>query len=248
MGVSECGDPERADSVDVGGVEEELSEARQAWIGSGPEFARSCLEVCGEVGEVELEAIGVVLPLVLAAVDDHEPWAQVDQQREARVIAERRCCGGQVTLLRCRGDAVARHCAEHRLPIGGSDPLAERCARHQVNLVAVGVGVTDPVRSRCFPKTRLLDRRGRPHHVEVDAVPHRPWLGQLLDPYGGVAPQRIHQTAVLSRRVVERALPEPPHQRRVRGFEHDAQVLQHCRVRGEPEISRGRRHRLCVPV
>jgi len=172
--VSECGDPERADRGDVGGVEEELSEARQPRIRCGPEFAGSGLEVFGEVGEVELEAVGVGLPLVLTAVDDHEPGAQVDQQREARVVGQRRCCGGQVTLLRRRGDAVARHRAEHRLPVGCPDPLAERRARHQVDLVAVGVGVTDPERSRCLTKTRLLDRRGRPHHVEVDAVTQRP--------------------------------------------------------------------------
>ena len=71
-GVSECGDPERADGGDVGGVEEELSETRQSQIRRRPEFAGSGLEVRGEVGEVELEAVGVVLPLVLAAVDDHD--------------------------------------------------------------------------------------------------------------------------------------------------------------------------------
>lgn len=123
VGVSECGDPERADCGDVGGVEEELSEARQPRIRSGPEFAGSGLEVSGEVGEVELEAVGVVFPLVLTAVDDHEPGAQVDQQREARVVGQRRCCGGQVTLLRRRDGAVARHRAEHRLPVGCPDPL-----------------------------------------------------------------------------------------------------------------------------
>ena len=76
----------------------------------------------GEVGEVELEAVGVVLPLVLAAVEDHEPGAQVDQQREARVVGQRRRCGGQVALLRRRGGAVARHRAEHRLPVGRPGP------------------------------------------------------------------------------------------------------------------------------
>ena len=202
----------------------------------------------GEVGEVELEAVGVVLPLVLTAVDDHEPGAQVDQQRKARVVGQRRCCGGQVTLLRRRGGAVARHRAEHRLPVGCPDPLAERRAWHQVDLVAVGVGVADPERSGCLTETRLLDRRGRPHHVEVDAVSERPRLGRLPDPYRGVAPQRIRQTAVLPRRVVEHALPELPHRSRVRGFEHDAQVLQHGRVRSQPEIPRSRRHRLGVLV
>ncbi len=43
-GVSERGDPERADGGDVGGVEEELSEARQPRIRSGAEFAGSSLE------------------------------------------------------------------------------------------------------------------------------------------------------------------------------------------------------------
>ena len=73
VGVSECGDPERADCGDVGGVEEELSEARQPQIRRGPEFARSGLEVSGEVDEVEFEAVSVVFPLVLTAVDDHDP-------------------------------------------------------------------------------------------------------------------------------------------------------------------------------
>src|SRR5215475_13131326 len=36
VGVSECGDPERADRGDVGGVEEELNEARHARIRGGP--------------------------------------------------------------------------------------------------------------------------------------------------------------------------------------------------------------------
>jgi hypothetical protein len=118
--------------------------------------------------------VGFVLPQVFAAVDDHEPGAQVDQQREARVVGECRCRGGQVTLLRRRGGAVARHRAEHRLPVSCPDPVAERRARYQVDLVAVGVGVTDAERSRCLTKTRLRDRRGRPHHVEVDAVSQRP--------------------------------------------------------------------------
>ncbi len=160
--------------------------------------------------------MGVVFPLVLAAVDDHEPGAQIDQQREAHVVGQRRCCGGQVTLLRRRGGAVARHRAEHRLPVGCPDPLAEHVARHQVDLVAVGVGVADPERSGCLTKTRLLDRRGRPHHVEVDAVSKRPRLRRLPDPDRGVAPQRILQAAVIPRRVIEHALPEPPHHSRVR--------------------------------
>ena len=229
--------------------------SRKSWAKRGspgsavaPSSRAAVWRLSGEVGEVELEAVGVVHPLVLAAVEDHEPGAQVDQQREARVVGQRRRCGGQVTLLRRRGGAVARHRAEHRLPVGRPGPLAERVARHQVDLVAVGVGVTDPVRSRRLTKTRLLDRRGRPHHVEVDAVAQRPWLGRLPDPDRGVAPQRIRQTAVLRRRVVERALPERPHRRRVRGLEHDAQVLQHGRVRGQPELPRGRRHRLGVLV
>src|SRR5215475_11695569 len=69
-GVSECGDPERAYRGDVGGVEEELNEARQLHIRGGPEFAGSGLEVSGEVGEVEFEAVGIAVPLVLSAVDD----------------------------------------------------------------------------------------------------------------------------------------------------------------------------------
>lgn len=48
VGVSKCGDPERSYCVDVGGVEEELSEARQPWIRRGPEFAGSGLDVSGE--------------------------------------------------------------------------------------------------------------------------------------------------------------------------------------------------------
>ena len=181
-GVSECGEPERADRGDVGGIEEELNEARQPRIRRGPELAGSGLDGSGEVGEVELEAVGVVHPLVLAAVDDHEPGAQVDQQREAHVVGQRRGGGDQVSLLRRRGGAVARHRTEHRLPVGCPGLLAERVARHQVDLVAVGVGVTDPVRSVGLTQTRLLDRRGRPHHVEVDAVAQRPWLGRLPDP------------------------------------------------------------------
>ena len=47
VGVSECSDPERADGVDVGSAEEGLSEARWPRIRSGPEFARSGLEVLG---------------------------------------------------------------------------------------------------------------------------------------------------------------------------------------------------------
>ena len=97
-------DPERADRGDIGGVEEELSEARQPRIWSGPECTGSGLESYGEVGEVELEAVGVVFPLVLTAVDDHEPGAQVDQEREARVLASAddaaarsRCCVGEMT-------------------------------------------------------------------------------------------------------------------------------------------------------
>ena len=144
-----------------------------------------------ELTQQQLKAVGVVFPLVLTAVDDHEPGAQVDQEREARVVGQRRYCGGQLTLLRRRGGAVARHRAEHRLPVGCPDPLAEPLARHQVDLVAVGVGVADPERSGCLTKTRLLDRRGRPHHVEVDAVSKRARLRRLPDPYGGIAPLRI---------------------------------------------------------
>ena len=98
-----------ADSGDVGGVEEELSEARQPQIRSGPDIVGSGSKVSGEVGEVELEAVGVVFPLVLTAVDDHGPGAQVDQQREARVVGQRRCGGGQVTLSASASGAVARH-------------------------------------------------------------------------------------------------------------------------------------------
>ena len=53
------------DCGDDGGVEEELSEAPQPQIRRGPEFAGSGLEVSGEIDEVELEAVGVVFPLVL---------------------------------------------------------------------------------------------------------------------------------------------------------------------------------------
>ncbi len=170
------------DCGDVGGVEEELSEARQPRIRSGPEFAGSGLDISGEVGEVDLEAVGVVFPLVLTAVDDHEPGAQVDQQREARVVGQRRCCGGEVTLLHRRGGAVARHRAEHRLPIGCRAPLAERATRHQVDLVAVRVGVADPEGSGSLTETRLLDRRGGPHHVEMNSVSKRSRLRRLPDP------------------------------------------------------------------
>ena len=52
----------------------------------------------------------------------------------------------------------------------------------------------------------------------------------------GSRSQRIRQTAVLPGRVVEHALPELPYLSRVRRFEHDAQLLQHGRVRGQPEI------------
>ena len=41
---------------------------------------------------------------------------------------------------------------------------------------------------------------------------------------------------------------EPPHHGRVRGFEHDAQVLQHGRVRGQLDIPRSHRHRVGVLV
>jgi hypothetical protein len=102
-GVSECGHPERADCGDVGGVEEELSEARQPRIRSGPEVAGSGLKVSGEVGEVELEAVGVVCPLVFTAVEYHESRAQVNQQREAGVVGQPRRCDGQVMLLPRRG-------------------------------------------------------------------------------------------------------------------------------------------------
>ena len=43
VGVSECSDPERADRGDIGGVEEELSEARQPRIRGGPQLAGSGL-------------------------------------------------------------------------------------------------------------------------------------------------------------------------------------------------------------
>jgi hypothetical protein len=77
---------------------------------------------------------------------DHEPETQIDQQPEARVVAERRCCGGQVSLLLRRGGAVARDRAEDRLPVGCPDPLVKRRPRQQVDLVAVRVGVTNPDR------------------------------------------------------------------------------------------------------
>ncbi len=138
------------DHSDVGGVDEELSEARQLRIRSGSELAGSGLESSGEVGEVEREAVGVALPLVLPAVEDHEPGAWVDQQREAGVVGQRRCCGRQVTLLRRRGGAVARDRAEHRLPVGCLDSLAERVARYQVDpdeiVRAVQRGDADAVR------------------------------------------------------------------------------------------------------
>ena len=76
-----------------------MDETRKPWIRGGPELAGSGLELPGEVGEVELEAVGVVFPLVFAAVEDDEPRAQVDQQREAGVVGQRGCCGGQITLL-----------------------------------------------------------------------------------------------------------------------------------------------------
>ena len=44
-GVSEDADPERADRGDVGGVEEELGEARQTRIGNGPESPRRRLNL-----------------------------------------------------------------------------------------------------------------------------------------------------------------------------------------------------------
>ena len=232
---------------DVGGVEEELSEARQPRIRSGPEFAGSGLEVSGEVGEVELEAVGVVFPLVLTAVDDHEPGAQVDQQREARVVGQRRCCGGQVTLLRRRGGAVARHRAEHRLPVGCPDPLAERVARHQVDLVAVGVGGR--------PRTVRMPHQDSPAGPPRPAVPRRGGCGfeaaAAPSTAGSVSrgcaatdpPNRRPPQARSRARAARTA-----HHRRVRGLEHDAQVLQHGRVRGQPEIPRGRRHRLGVLV
>ncbi len=248
MGVPECGDPERADCSDVGGVEEELGEARQPRIRSGSELSSSGLELAGEAGEVEREAVGLVFPQVLPTVDDHEPGAQVDHEREAGVVGQGCCRGGQVALLRGRDGAVARHRAEHRLPVGCPGALPERVARHQVDLVAVGIGVPDPERSGGLTGTRLLDRRGRPHHVEVDAVPQRPRLRRLPDPDRRVAPQRIRQTAALPRHVVEHPLPELPQPRRVRGLEHDAHLLQHSSVRGQPEIPRGRRHRLGVFV
>ncbi len=99
------------------------------------------------------------------------------------VVSQRRRSGSEITLLRRRGDAVARHGTEHRLPVGCPRLFAERLARHQVDLVAVRVGVADPVRSGCLAKVRLLDHRGRPHHVEVDAVSKRLRLCRLPDPY-----------------------------------------------------------------
>lgn len=56
-------------------------------------------------------------PLVLAAVEDHTAWAQVDQQREAGLVRDGRGCGGEVTLLPGRCGAVARHGAEDGLPV-----------------------------------------------------------------------------------------------------------------------------------
>jgi hypothetical protein len=75
--------PERADRSDVSGVEEDVGEARQTRIGSGSELAGGGLDPFCEVGEVELEAVCIAFRLVLPAVDDHEPGAHVDQEREA---------------------------------------------------------------------------------------------------------------------------------------------------------------------
>src|SRR4051794_20642609 len=97
----------------------------------------------------------------------------VSSASAAAAAARSRCWGGEggrVGWRGGRGGGLARNRANPPLPVCCPDPLAERLARHQVDLVAVGVGVTDPERSRRLTKTRLLDRRGRPHHVEVDAV------------------------------------------------------------------------------
>jgi hypothetical protein len=51
--------------------------------------------------------------------------------------------------------------------------------------------MADAVRSRPFTKTRLIDHRRRPHHVEMDAVPKRPPLRRVPNPERWVAPTAI---------------------------------------------------------
>ena len=65
--------------------------------------------------------------------------------------------------------------------------LAERVAGHQVDLVAVGIGVANSERSGRLTRTYLVDTGCRPHDVEVDAVAERPQLGRVPDPQWRVA-------------------------------------------------------------
>ena len=177
-----------------------------------------------EIAEVEIETVSVLFRLVLATVDDHEPGRRSTSSGKPNSSAKTVICGDQVTLLRRRGDAVAHHRAEDRLPVG---------VQFLSPSVSPGTRLTSlPSGSVCQtpygpdPSTKARRQPPRP------AAPASRWIrfcsGERSSTPGSESLRRAaiasNATAVLSRSVVERTPPEPPHPGRVRGLEHDARI------------------------